>query len=156
MQCRVGILYNVNNGQRGRNVLISKNRRKKVITLLFLETTYTYCVFWYNMLQYGVNCFLNENSLISVETWICHVYNEWATKSPQIQSPRFLKSFQTLFTWGLYLVRHHTPEEQNHKSRKYLWCYKFLIRMKSNMEEFPSLFQILSLVQNLPSQTIFP
>ena len=28
--------------------------------------------------------------------------------------------------------------------------------MKSNMEEFPSLFQILFLVQNLPSQTIFP
>ena len=24
--------------------------------------------------------------------------NEWATKSPQIQSPCFLKSFQTLFT----------------------------------------------------------
>ena len=23
---------------------------------------------------------------------------EWATKSPQIQSPRFLKLFQTLFT----------------------------------------------------------
>ena len=81
---------------------------------------------------------------------------EWATKSPQIQSPRFLKSCQTLFTWGLYLVRHHTPEEQNHKSRKYLWCYKFLIRIKSNMEGFPSLLQILSLVQNLPSQTIFP
>ena len=27
-----------------------------------------------------------------------HIMIEWATKSPQIQSPRFLKSFQTLFT----------------------------------------------------------